>query len=335
MSSLSIYQEFLEGQLKPSSAKNYSKILVTLISKLNEGNISCLEGQTSKWFKLKEFEKVFGHLKKTTQRNYLSAVISFMKVRKEDKDKLFSEISEKVKTLHDDYENRIASKKLTKEEEEKWVSAETLADVFKNKILYSLGKYPLFVGTSKRPITRDQIDNDSYLRLRDFVIAAFYLYPFYNQDVDFGIMRNDLANIRLLNVGKKKKFNYDKTKNYFLPGQELIILNDYKTSRTGGEVRLIIPSFMSNLLSKWVKFLELDGDEYLFPGVSKHDITIILRRITKLLTGIPLGSQMLRKIYVTNKFGDISEQKEKIAKSMGHSVEMQDRAYTKHPFKND
>jgi len=58
---------------------------------------------------------------------------------------------------------------------------------------------------------------------------------------------------------------------------------------------------------------------------------MILLKLTKKHSKerVGIASQMLRKIYVTHKFGDLKKQEEEVSKNMMHSVETQRDFYTK------
>jgi len=332
MSVLALQNVFLDAGLKPSSSKAYATTLVKLIRLLNDSQIKALDGPTKDWFRLSEFEEVFENLKSTTLKSYISAVISWMKIKGEQDTKLYRELSAYRDGHHQGYKDIVATGKKTETEEKNWVPAETLASIFDEKLMFHLTNYPLYVGSKKKPASSTGLDSRSVKQLRDIVLTSYYLYPFSDPEENFGPPRNYICSLLYLNIGRKKSFNYEKNQNYFISTgatQGFILLGDHKTFKAVGEERIPIPAMLADMLLRWSKFLGLTAHQPLFEDVSRHDVTIILRRQLKQFSGIAIGSQLLRKIYKTSRFSKDKKNREEVAKSMSHSQAMGDSVYTK------
>ena len=325
--------EFLEFGLKESSAKSYSNIIYTIIKKLDV-NPSELKGKVSDWFTLEKFNNKFKGLKHSTSRNYISAVVALMKVRDEVDTKLYKELSIDVVEHNSFYQKLATSGKLSEMEQRLWVEPEKLGEVYSKNLKPMLSGYPLNSFSKKKPLSFNEVQSVTVKHVMDAVITSIYLYPFADPKKVMGILRNDVGSLHFYNQGRKKTppgKDIDEKKNYYIQtsGGGYILLNDYKTSKTHGSSKIPISDEVNSILKAWSAFMELENQELLFDGVSKTDITTILQKVTKKYTGKAIGSQMIRKIFLTGLYGEDKKEQERIAKSMGHSTEMQQDLYVK------
>jgi hypothetical protein len=285
----------------------------------------------SRFFTLEKFESIFGHLKPNTKRNYISAVIAYMRLYKDTDNKLFEELSQERDDLHSIYERIIEKGEKTYNEEALWVEFDALGKAFENKIVPFLDRLGFDASKKKSPDSKD-FEQGEISKIRDSVITAMYLYPFYSQKENFGVLRNDFSGLVFL-PKKGKKIDYPNDKdNYFVirpGGSGYLCMNDYKTSGSYGQTEIILPLYLSIILKKWAGFLNLKPFDVLFPGMTRNQLTHILQRVLKRLVGKPLSSQMLRKVYISKRFGGDKKKREETAASMMHSTNMQNTVYTK------
>jgi hypothetical protein len=328
-----VRDEFLKNGMKISSAKSYSSALGIIYKKM--GGDDVLNTPFSKFFNLEHFDDVFGHLKPNTRRNYISAVIAYMKMRGDVENPIFEELSQERDDLHGIYTRIVENGEKTRNEEILWVEADNLQKAFSEKIRPVLNRLGFDGSSKKSPPKKSEFEDKEIDKIRDLIITAVYLYPFSSFKENFGVMRNDFGNMKYFPYKTKKgaKIKYPNEKdNFFVSkpgGSGFLYMNDYKTSSSYGPSEIVLPNYLSNLLKKWAQFMALVSEDDLFPKVSKNQITHILQRTLKKYTGKPLSTQMLRKIYVSSRFGKDKKNREEVAKSMQHSVGIQGSNYTK------
>ena len=117
--------------------------------------------------------------------------------------------------------------------------------------------------------------------------------------------------------------NYDTNKdNYYKNGKFIFYI--YKTSKTYGEqsfdVKEKAPEIYK-ILSKWIK---CDPSDYLLFSSNQNKLTS--PQITKLLNNIfdkHVSVDLLRHIYLTNKYGNIQAEMQQDANDMAHSSVVQ------------
>lgn len=118
------------------------------------------------------------------------------------------------------------------------------------------------------------------------------------------------------------------TENYIDMKKREFVFNDYKTSKTYGSQIIQIPDELFNVLSKLLRYhpggahLLVDPQGAPLNGV--NGMTRLLNRIFQKR----ISSSMLRHIYLTDKYGDVTKEREKDAEAMGHSMGTQ-TAYVK------
>ena len=147
-------------------------------------------------------------------------------------------------------------------------------------------------------------------------------------------LRNDFGDVKVVS---KAVFNNTTTEerekqNYLVQdplrsGSKMsLVLNEYKTSKKYGEKTIDIDPEVRKVLLLWFKhnrsgFLLADkkGNALGSNGITKSLAKVGLQRLGK-----RLGSSLLRHSYLSHKYSKTSEEKEKDADLMMHSVAMQD-----------
>jgi hypothetical protein len=110
------------------------------------------------------------------------------------------------------------------------------------------------------------------------------------------------------------------------------LLNKYKTAKTYGQQKILIPESLTTILNLYLKFHPSSADKSKeFPflcSLNKTPITAdnsITRTLNKLFDK-KVGSSMLRHIYLSDKYN--IEDMKKDAEAMGHSI-LQQKEYMK------
>lgn len=144
--------------------------------------------------------------------------------------------------------------------------------------------------------------------------------------------RLDYQQMKLISQSTYKKLKIKEDKgNYLLKKQNELsfVFNDYKTNKIYGEN--IIPIENKQLKKKINLYLKLNNysnNDIIFP-LSRNAISTLLNTKSQEIIGKRVSSQILRKYYVSEKYNNVSQEQQKDAKNMGHSVGTQQMVYNK------
>lgn len=145
-------------------------------------------------------------------------------------------------------------------------------------------------------------------------------------------LRNDFSNIKIM----KPPYSIDSTKNFLYeqpPGKYVLYLAKYKTSRTYGKQKIEFPNSLNRVVKR---SLELFPRSYLISKIDHPREPMSHNYLSVFMTSIfphkKVGSSMLRKLYITDKFkGDHSlKERDELAKKMLHSRSVAQSCYEKH-----
>lgn len=296
---------------KDLSDKTVNLILQQLRSVNNNEPFNNLNFLKNKDEVLKRIE-VYG---KNTQKTYLSSIVSILQI--DNKKKLYEfykELLNKRVQESNDKDKNVKNEK----ENENWVSMEEIKEI-KTKFLNYINELNK---------TKKMTKKDWELILSYFLTSAYTdLPPRRNQDYQFCYI-------------KKNEKGLDDSKNYLILDSNKFIFNKFKTSKSIGKQEL---EFGNNeefkkVLSIYLKHhplfksskqnipLLIDSD--MMPLVSVNAITRILNKVFKK----KVGSSMLRKIYLTSKYGDQLDKLKEMrsdALNMGHSTNTAQNVYIK------
>ena len=105
-----------------------------------------------------------------------------------------------------------------------------------------------------------------------------------------------------------------------------LVLNEYKTSAKYGEKKIELNPTVRKVLRKWFRH---NGSGHLLTdkhgrALGSNGITKTWTRIGQKHLGKSLGSSLLRHSYLSDKYAETNEEKQKDADLMMHSVAMQD-----------
>lgn len=138
----------------------------------------------------------------------------------------------------------------------------------------------------------------------------------------------------------KMLLTISKKENYINLKTGIMYVKVYKTSKTYGTRKINLPKKIVETLKKWVELQKKFNREletvYLMPTIgskltkpqSQQGFTDLLNRIFK---PKKISSSMLRKIYISEMIDKrlSPEERKKITKIMGHSLEMQEFIYSR------
>lgn len=250
-----------------------------------------------------------------TQKTYLSAVVAVLSLGKPSK--LLEEYKELLQKKIDEYNEKDKNAK-TEKEEKNWMSWEDI-QTLKSDLREKVNKF-----ASSKKITGKQWEQILHL----FLISLYTeIPPRRNQDYQYCYIRKDEKGM-------------EKDKNYLITSADKFIFNKFKTSKSNGTQEI---DFSDN--DEFKSVLELYLKHHPLMKGKKNDIPLLVdmsgspftasNAITRILNkafGKKVGSSMLRKIYLTSKYGDkldtLKEMRE-TAKMMGHTASTAQNVYIK------
>ena len=127
----------------------------------------------------------------------------------------------------------------------------------------------------------------------------------------------------------KSKPPVDVDKDNYIVGNEFVF-NTYKTSKYYNQQRVSIPKDLKTIITKWIK---INPTNYLLFDKNQNALTSVKlnQRLNKIFDG-SVGVNILRKSYLTSKYGDHLNNKkemENTAEKMGTSTNMIESTYIK------
>ena len=293
-----------DKKLAPSSIKLYIRNL----EKLNDG--APLKNLTF----LKDVAKITDKLakyKENTKRGYLISITSVLSLDKGTKPK--QKLYDDYFTLMMDKNKELKAVEATNEKSETqtenwltWDEVKTHWDELKTKVDALTGK---------------ELSESQYNTLLQFVVLSLY--------VCLPPRRNEYQNMMII------KTTTDASPidvNYLDLDKQRMIFNKYKTSKKEGQSIIELPAELRPILQTYIKYHPLIKGKItkkfqpvpflVYADGKPLDQVNSITRILNKVFGKKVGSSMLRHIYLSSKYGDVSEEQKKDAEAMGHSVEM-------------
>jgi len=293
-----------EKKLAPTSVKLYLRNL----EKLNDG--APLKNLTF----LKDVQKITEKLnkyKENTKRGYLISVTSVLSLDKSTKQK---------QKLYDDYFTRMMDKnKELKAVESQNEKSETQAE---NWLTWDEVKHRWDeLKTKVDAFTGKELSESQYNTLLQFVVLSLY--------VCLPPRRNEYQNMVIAKTATEAS---PTDVNYLDIDKQRMIFNKYKTSKKEGQSIIELPADLRPVLQTYIKYHPLIKGKItkkfqpvpflVYADGKPLDQVNSITRILNKVFGKKVGSSMLRHIYLSSKYGDISEEQKKDAAAMGHSVDM-------------
>lgn len=295
---MNIDEIFKCKDLSASSLQSYKIKLMKLNDNKPIKNLNYLSEMDNIKKKIEKF-------KPNTQRNYIIAVASVLKCFLTN-----NQTNKKIKKVYDDYSKLLEDYNIklkdqtskTETENENWINREELDTIYNNL---------------KSNYKKDKQSFQNYLLLSLYYLQA----PRRNKDYHLLKITSKRNNEELSN-----EFNYlDMKKKKF-------IFNNYKTAKKYNKQETDINDELFQILNSYIKFMKLKDGDFVLNDVKtnqpfKHTnaITILLNRIFKK----KIGASMLRKLYLTHKYGNQAQELKDDMKAMGSSVEVANNNYIK------
>ena len=172
-------------------------------------------------------------------------------------------------------------------------------------------------------IKQDELDNiynelkngykDNKQTFQNYLLLSLYYLQAPRRNKDYQLLKIAAK----YNDGLSNEFNYLDIK------RKKFIFNNYKTAKKYNRQEVEINEELFNIIMSYIKSLKLKDGDFLLndfktnePYKNTNSITLLLNRIFKK----KIGASMLRKMYLTNKYGDNNEQLKADSTAMGTST---------------
>jgi hypothetical protein len=246
----------------------------------------------------------------TTQRNYLTGVISVLKTEEKPDKQLLRKYATTIKKLNTKYDDINKEGYFTDKQEKNVTSMEKL-----NELLQKL---------------KDDKNDQGYI-----LFKMLMMYP----------LRNEIATFEKKTLQEYKKLKEkDKTGNYLVIGSRKIFIsrNRYKTDKKYGEILTPVEDKQfQKEIREYVKNYEGEVFHFATKGDKKLQLSSYLAYLSKKYIGVRLGTTVIAKIVMSHRLEEIrlkvqkqnEELNEKIKQHSdvrGNSVETMKKIYMKH-----
>tara|TARA_Y100001963_G_C6787899_1_gene453907 strand:+ start:558 stop:1529 length:972 start_codon:yes stop_codon:yes gene_type:complete len=289
--------------------------LSKLINKEEFKNINFLK--TKQNVILKELENMSSSKKK----NYLASILVALSPERGQIRKGYKDNYDKYKDLltaeHKAYTDRVNKKEMTSKEKENMVTFKELEKVrqkYENNVKH--------IGYTQKS---EGLKKAKHLDLlQKYLLASIYtLMP---------PRRNAYAKMKIIKYKDYDKLpESEKQDNNYLViysrNKKKFAFGDFKTKKTFGLQEITIPKRLNSIINLWLHFNP--NKEYLL--IDKRGKAMTHNGLTKYLnkvfepTGKKISTTMLRKIYLTSKYGKLTEEMAEDAEKMGHSKSTQQK----------
>jgi len=145
-------------------------------------------------------------------------------------------------------------------------------------------------------------------------------------------VRNEMATVRIVGREGVPNPEVSDTWNYIdtTSDEWFFKMNNYKTARVHGPLRLIIPGTLRPVISKWLEINATSSYFLIVPttitadgGPKQMTPAYLSRYLARACAGdakAKVGSRLLRKNFMSTKFGADLQERQETAARMGHSV---------------
>jgi hypothetical protein len=260
---------------------------------------------------LRNHEDIIKYIKEnlsvSTQKTYAGTIASVLKLKPSKSNEKLIEIY--TSFINDDEMTELKTQQSEKSMKQKqnWISQEEVI-----KIKEDLGNQASKI-SKKSEVNRKEYD----ILLRNLVLSLFTNMP-PRRVSDFALMKYS-------NEGDTK-FNYYTDKN-------MMIFNNYKTSKTYGKQEIDVSKNKALLkdMKMYLKHRKSNAEDFLLVknnGIAFNAINDVTRTLNTIF-GKNISTNMLRNIYVSDKYGSMKAGMIEDSLAMGHSVKVQQGIYNK------
>ena len=298
--------------LKDNTIKQYLTNLKKLQSLFDTDNFNFLS-------KPKEVQEKISHLHYTSQRNHYNAIIVLLSsLNEKDLQGIIEEYGKLRDELNDKYSEEQSNGTISDKQAPNFVD---ISEV--NKMIETMGNEIKSLNLKKK---KDALSKKEKALLQNYLLFNIYTrIP----------LRNDVSGMEAITKRAYNKLSEEnkKAKNYLVleKNNMFFVLNKYKTSKKYEELKIDIPADLKKLLRYYLK---VNGMGILFKSstgkpLTRNALSQLLIKTSKKYMNKSISTTMLRKIYLSSKYGDMKKELEKDNKIMGHSKEVALDTYVK------
>lgn len=294
---MNIDELFKCKDLSPSSVSSYKAKLLKLNDNKPIKNLNYLSD-------VEKIKGVINDYKPNTQRNYIIAIASILKCSlNTNKNKKIEGIYNQYSKLLEEYNTNLKDQTMMTDTENKnWMNKEELDQTYEN-------------------LKNNHKDNKQ--AFQNFLVLSLYYLQAPRRNKDYQLLKITSK----YNDGLSNEFNYLDIK------KRKFIFNNYKTAKKYNKQETEVNDELFQILQAYIKTFKLRDGDFLLndfnktnePFKNNNAITLILNRIFKK----KVGASMLRKLYLTHKYGDQASELKEDVKAMGSSVEVANNNYIK------
>ncbi len=290
--------------VKPNTIKQYEVNLKKLQKIYDTDNYNFLSKPDDVMDKIKDLHYL-------SQRNILNAIVVLLMALNHDEkyDDLLITYGDLRDELNDKYSDEQKSGVISDKQSKNFTTTE---EIFKMINQMADDLKPL-KKKSKDEITKKEMQ----------LLQAYTLFNIYSRMP----MRNDVAGMTAINQAAYKKLSEeDKKENNYLvvpsKGNLYFVLNQYKTAKKYKELDLPIEDADLRKILRY--YLKMNGQGILFKTstgkpLTRTELSKVLIKYSKKYMDKSISTTLLRKIYLSSKYGNMKEELEKDNKVMGHS----------------
>jgi hypothetical protein len=299
--------------LKKSSIDSYANHVNFILKKLDSTDTKSLNN-------FDEVIAIIAEKAPATRKAYLNSVIVLMKTTGASAD---ADVLKQYQELRDQLNTDYFTEKSTNLKNDK-EQANMLTDEEWSHVINTLNKRI----TSQSLRTKEHLNKTEFNTMLSYLIVNLYKeFP----------LRNDFALMKIVNSSdfKKAGASSDFMNNNYLVlsarGAKFVI-NNYKTNGAYGSKEKEIPP---NILRIIRQFLKISPNKQVLivnnegTPMSKNLTGKFISKTFQDILKKPVGIQMLRKSYLSNKYGNTLEEMKSDSDLMGHSLATQQGIYIK------
>ena len=297
MTSLDFDTIFKCKDLSPSSIQTYKTKFIKLNDDKPVRNLNFL-------LDIDKVKNKIEPLKPNTQRTYYIAICSILKcmINNNQANKTFRKIYIDYSKILEEYNIKLKDQtEKTQTEGDNWISTENLKEVY-DKL--------------KSNHTQNQRSFQDYL-----ILSLYYLNaPRRNKDYSL------LKVVNNYNDKLPNEYNYFDVKN------KKFIFNNYKTAKKYNRQEIDVNDDLYNIINEYIRQFKIKNNDYLLYNLITNEPLSNINAITLILNRIfnkNIGSSMLRKLYLSNRYGDKAKELIEDVKNMGTSVSTAQNNYIK------
>lgn len=257
----------------------------------------------------------------SVSRNYYASLLVFLSPEGKAQpidgfQSIYEDIQTKLKSFHKIYLDSKQNNSKNDKEDKNWIEFE---EIIKKRM-----KIEKIVKNTQYD---DKLTKQEYNNLMEYIILSlFTLIP---------PRRNEYGDMRIVSDKEYQESSLDdmENNNYLIVGKSNFVFsygkNAVKSAGDSDTQILDIPKDLSKVLRFWLKY---NKTGFLLPKydenkpISKNGLTLFLNKI---FSPKKVSTSMLRKIYLSYRFGAIQKEREKVAEEMNHSLNIANEIYIK------